>query len=556
MPWTSKLIIYIRVLSTILVAVSLECIPNRLKIRFKSTSKSSQGFQKNIFPEINPSQFIQGENLILLDSFSIPHWAVINTIAAHKLSEFEHTKVATFSFGKRSDFEDSIYGQLGVSTHLEVKLNFKILLKTLRSFFVACKYIWKRNEIIDFEIGGLNIGLDVYESYLRRGHATFELFSRDIYREVWRGIIEYFYFLPRFENGRIACVLVSHDNYVGPGLLTRIAYMYSVPVVLINPFEINILDKPFQNYERFLYYRRYFSSQPNSWQKETLIRSRDELSKRINGVVGVGNMSYQVKSAFTHHKIASQVLLSPNKKLLVLAHDFFDNPHAYSRMLFNDFYQWLEFIAKTCMEEQIDCYVKMHRDYSDIEFRVLLEIKKLYPQIVILDTEVSYHQLYEEGMRFVTTCYGSAGHELPLLGFTVINASYNPHIAYSFNYHASSLDEYRKLISEQVSLVMDSRTENEIYEFYSVHTFLMWPDAFNMESYRDFVTQTKGDLAGKEALNYLKNNLDSITEKVLTNLEEALIFRRTFSVERSLQNSLQHRWCTETSRALIFDKFN
>jgi hypothetical protein len=60
----------------------------------------------------------------------------------------------------------------------------------------------------------------------------------------------------------------------------------------------------------------------------------------------------------------------------------------------------------------------------------------------------------------------------------------------------------------------------------------------------------------KEALNYLKNNLDSITEKVLTNLEEALIFRRTFSVERSLQDSLQHRWCMETSRAPIFDKFN
>jgi hypothetical protein len=492
----------------------------------------------------------------LLDTFSVPHWAVINASAAHKLSGVSDSNVATFGFAKRSHFEELLYSRLGISRHLKIKISIKIFIKTQKVFLRACKHIWKLNQIIDFEINDLNIGLDVYESFLRRGHATFRLYSRDIYRELWRGIIQYFFFLPEFEARRVTCVLVSHDSYVGPGLLARIAYKYSVPVFLINPFELNIVERPFQNYERFLHYRNYFASQPTSWQVESLSRSREELSSRVKGVIGVGTMSYQIKSAFTNHRIPRQIRLSTNKKLLVLAHDFFDNPHAYARMLFDDFYQWLEYIAKTCLEENIDCYVKLHRDYSEIELRVLLDLRDIYPHIIILDTEVSYHQLYEEGIRFVTTCYGSAGHELPLLGFTVINASYNPHIAYSFNYHASSLEEYRRLISEQVGLVIDSQIESEIFEFYSVHSFLMWPDTFNMGSYSDFVAQTKGDFAGETTLDYLTNNLDLISRKVGTNLEEALNFRRTFSVERSLQNSLQHRWNTETPWAPLFDELN
>lgn len=554
--WESKPINFLKFLSAIFIAISLEGLPRKLINKLKSRGKSDEDFHQYNFPELKQSNSKLSDNLILLDSFSIPHWAVINTVAAQELGENAHSEVATFSFANRSDFEEIMYGRLGVSIHLVVKLNFTTLLNVLKFFFKACKHIWRRNQIIDFEIDGLNIGLDIYESFLRRGHATFDLFSRDLYREVWRGIIEYFYFLPKFEKERITCVMVSHDNYVGPGLLTRIAYKYSVPVLLINPFELNILDKSFQNYERFRYYREYFSSQPISWQQESLLQAREELSSRINGVLGVGTMSYQVKSAFTHHRIASQITYSRDKKLLVLAHDFFDNPHAYSRMLFDDFYKWIDFLARTCLEENIDCYVKLHRDYSDIELKVILDLKKLHPHIVILDSEVSYHQLYEEGIRFVTTCYGSAGHELPLLGFTVINASYNPHIAYSFNYHASSIVEYGRLISEQVDLVIDSDLESEIYEFYSVHSFLMWPDNFNMGSYRDFAIKTQGNFAGKVALAYLASNLDLISEKVLSNLKEALTYRRTFSVERSLQNSLPHRWKAHDSRASLFDKIN
>jgi len=416
-------------------------------------------------------------------------------------------------------------------------------------------YVWKNNQIIDFQIDGLNLGLDIYESFLRRGHATFNILERDLYRELWRGIVEYHYFLSKFADKRVTAVLVSHDNYVGPGLLTRLAYKFGIPVILINPFEINIVSNSFQNYERFLNYKKYFAAQSADWRKHAIQESQRELSKRISGDVGVGTMKYQIKSSFTTHRIPRQIQVTSNKKLLVLAHDFFDNPHAYSKMSFDDFYQWLIFVAETCEAESIDCYIKMHRDFSDIELEVLLDFKTQFPSITILDPEVSYHQLYEEGIRFVTTCYGSAGHELPLLGFTVINASYNPHIAYSFNLHPFTKSDYRRLISEQSPLILDDEKRLELYEFFAVHSYLMWPDSFNFESYNKFLEICGNHISGEKAISYLVENFDSIRNKVLLNLQQALRSQRTFSVEASLCASDQSRFPSGITGESFFDNF-
>ena len=58
----------------------------------------------------------------------------------------------------------------------------------------------------------------------------------------------------------------------------------------------------------------------------------------------------------------------------------------------------------------------------------------------------SHHQLREAGISVVLTTYGSIGNEYPLLGTQVVNAGMNPYIAYPFNYHPKSLDEYRNLL--------------------------------------------------------------------------------------------------------------
>ena len=538
-----------------LLAISLELLPTHLVnlIRRRTVwinSKPSIRFKQSID---TPGH--EHSTYILMDSFPIPHWAVINTLAANILSNESEGKVSTFGFSRQSIYERKLYESLGVRNHLRIKLGFFSFFKALKIFFRISSLIRAGHKVIDLEINKMNVGLDVYESYLRRGHPTLDLDSRDLYRELWRGIKQIVYFQPLFLSKQVSAVFLSHDNYVGPGLLARIAYQYKTPVILINPFEVNIVQKPFQNYERFYKYRKYFQAQSDDWKLHYLEKARNQLDRRISGEIGVGNMKYQVKSAFTNHCIGPQIRNSTNKKLLILCHDFFDNPHGYARMLFDDFIDWLVFVTQCCFENNIDCYIKLHRDFSDIEYTVIRDFQRNYPWVSMVDSEVSYHQLYKEGIRFVTTCYGSAGHELPLIGFTVINSSHNPHIAYSFNYHAKSKSEYRDYLVEQKPILIDDKLKREIYEFYSVHTFLMSPDSFNMESFEGFSQFCQNDFTGSLALKYLDDNFSEIKRRVYGNFMEALNSSRVFSVDKSLsqvdQDFFEDRLGSQVSQKFV-----
>jgi hypothetical protein len=542
-------------LSASLLGVFLETTSNQV-FSFLRHGKSKHKSDLTL-KVLNPIKISKSDcgKLVLMDSFVTPHWALINAIAASKIAEKTLSNVMTFGFSKRNLSEDTLYRSLGVDSHLRIKLNLTLFIEAIAIYVNLNRKVYSGVKIIDLHIDKVNIGIDVYESYLRRGHATVDLNSRDLYRELWRGIQQYLYFKPLFTNEKVTALLVSHDNYVGPGLLTRMAFRYKVPVILINPFEINVVSQPFHLYERFARYRVYFSAQSENWKELSLHKAQVELQRRVSGEIGIGTMSYQRKSAFTQHRIEKQILPSQNMKLLVLSHDFFDNPHAYSRMLFDDFIDWLSFVADCCAKNRIDCYIKLHRDFSDIEYRIVLEFQSRNPFVVIVDPEVSYHQLFEEGVRFVTTCYGSAGHELPLLGFTVINASYNPHVAFSFNHHASTKDEYYSLLKNQIPIVVNENLKREIYMFYSVHSFLMWPDSYNMKSFSDFYSLCDSDFASREALSYLEHHFSEICELVYRNLEEAIAEKRVFSVEKGLPRDLQQNFANDTHYESFFNKF-
>ena len=102
-------------------------------------------------------------------------------------------------------------------------------------------------------------------------------------------------------------------------------------------------------------------------------------------------------------------------------------------MLFLDFYEWLCFLGEISKKTDYDYYIKPHKDYLPGTIESLNEIITKFPNLTLISPTVSFHQLIREGISFALTCYGSIGHELPLLGVQVINAGYNPHNAYNFN---------------------------------------------------------------------------------------------------------------------------
>ena len=176
-------------------------------------------------------------------------------------------------------------------------------------------------------------------------------------------------------------------------------------------------------------------------------------------------------------------------------------------MLFLDFYEWLCFLGEFSKKTEYEWYIKPHPDYMPGTLKTLNKIIIKYPKLSLISPKISNHQLVKEGISFALTCYGSIGHELPLLGVQVINAGYNPHIAYDFNGHAKSVEEYAYLLHNLEKL--DKKADvDEIYEFYYMRYYYTMVDDLIYPSYRQMLKNlVSEELSGPKGYEYFLNQL-------------------------------------------------
>jgi hypothetical protein len=494
------------------------------------------------------------EKYLILDYFPIPHWIAINAMAAKFLQEALGTTIAAFGFTKPYKETRKLYNAFEVDTHLQIKVKFTEILSLRRTYSEISDRLRNSEDVYKLTIEGLQIGIPIYESILRSGRKTVQLDDSKTFEHIFRAILQYTYFKSLFEAELIDAVLVSHDCYIGPGLLDHMAHKYDVPSININPFEINLPHSPHQLYQRFKRYPIYFAALPPKEQEKAIAVASRDLDARLNGEVGV-KMGYQLESAFEVSKLPRQLTTSRNMKVLVATHDFYDNPQAYGGMLFNDFHKWMEFLSRAADETPYDWYLKCHKDASSDQLSIIEDFSISNPRFKVIDKNSSFHQLVEEGLDFVLTCYGSVGHEIPLVGVQVINSSYNPHIAYGFNHHAESLENYYEMLMRLPLLRDKPINQLEVYEFFYVHHYLMYPDGLILPSYSSFIQAIEGKLQSNKSVEYFLHNYEEIESKIRRELQGALDSRRVFSVERNLEPELQLRVPISPRNKEFFEKF-
>src|SRR6185437_13332553 len=155
-------------------------------------------------------------------------------------------------------------------------------------------------------------------------------------------------------------------------------------------------------------------------------------------------------------------------RILVSLHCFFDAPHGYRWLLFPDILCWVEHLLEKASETEFDWYVKPHPQGRVENDAIIESLKRRFPKIKFLGLKVSNKQIAEEGINAVFTMYGTIGHELAYLGIPVVNAGDNPHIAYDFNYHPRTIDEFDQLIAKADALSRPAN-KDEVLEFFYLH---------------------------------------------------------------------------------------
>ena len=386
------------------------------------------------------------------------------------------------------------------------------------------KTIYTKRDILELKIDGIWIGIDIYESYLRIfSKSTVDLDDPKFWKTFRDGIGILIYWQDYFLSHKVVSVIVSHDCYMNLNILCKIAYNQKILVYSPTVRGFYCLDAPYMVHKYFSDYPAIFKTLSPIEQLDGIEWAKERLQLKFSGEVGV-DMKYSTESGFVDKITDKKVLVVSEKlKVLIASHCFFDNPHAFGEFMFSDFYEWLHFLGKISQETDYDWYLKPHPDPLPGNFEALNEILIFYPNIIVLPHDISHHQLIDEGINVVLTAHGSIGHEYPYFGVPVVNAAYNPHIAYNFNFHAKTLVDYKNIVLNLNDLNCKI-VKTEILEFYFMHYKYKLPDNLMLPSYNKYLNDlTTEERGGFKGTKYFINNLTKHRhEEIINKIENYL----------------------------------
>lgn len=362
-----------------------------------------------------------------------------------------------------------------------------------------CDSIHCKADILNIKIYGYDLGLYIYSVFLRYVSPVFNLskHKRAIFDIILSCIKNVIYWEDYFKHHIVKTVILEDATY-NQSYMREIAIFHGIPVYSVRISQCARCYSGYFTCSRYgLDYKKVFSELSKKEKSHGISWAKCQLEKRING--DISDIPY-MRNMGTYTKQKNENLLLHNNKIKVVIcpHCFTDDPFPYGKFLFNDQYEWLEYLGNFSQLTDYDWYFKIHPAAEKLSRGVYDQFLDRYPNIHLLPVEASAVQMRDEGMDFALTLWGTIGHEYAYLGINVINGGYGPHSDFSFNYNPKSVEEYEKLILNLPYLNRNIDKE-EIYQFYCMHYLYRRPLFMNRD---DIIHPGEGLCSGQYAGEY------------------------------------------------------
>jgi hypothetical protein len=450
------------------------------------------------FIKHNKKKFIQtkrNQGQILVDFFQYKPSIIVFSYVANVLADKYQSKIILTDcnfftikkyffliFQKLFFFSNwFIYKSFGAKKLVVSKLSKFDILESEKVYNSTIKTIKKNKDILKIEVCRIKIGDLIYDDYLRHyNKATIDINSYEFKKHLLQMLQLFVFWKNYILTNKVNACLISHGVYRF-GILARIAINFNIKVIQSGfgcTYSLN--KKNYLTNTGYEYYPKTFKILKKKIKKNLYEIAKNELNKKLIGqtdMTEIINQSQEYKSFNTKNYFKDiDAKFKNNKiKVLVAAHLFNDAVHCYGECLFNDFYDWLDFLGQMSNKTKYEWMIKLHpADYDRNKILMKYFIDK-YPKFKLIEKYTTHNQILERNnIKAVFTVYGSVGHEYPLLGVPVINACIkNPHHAYNFNINPTSRKELKKIILkiEDINFKLNTKIKKEIYEYYYTRIF-------------------------------------------------------------------------------------
>jgi hypothetical protein len=400
---------------------------------------------------------IKNKKIILVEFNQLASGIISYSYLSNALKDKHNAKIIAYRLTtKRNLFKDIIwilFSKIFFNLNFLVYSSFGVisfwfpgfLYKKNKNIKNILKKIKNKNDLLNLKVEGVYIGDLIYDSYLMDyKEATVDIKSQKFLKYFKHTLSTFFEWKKIFKNYDVKGVIASHSVY-NLAIPLRLAISKNIDAFQCSAEHLYRLSKKkLYAYKQFKNYKKDFKKINKIQQKKLLDLAKKQIQKKLSGkklTWGSTNSPYSDRIS------KSNIKKTNNLKVLIATHCFFDNPHPYGKNLFVDFYEWIDFLGKISKKTNYDWYIKLHADYLPGTKKIIEYFIKKYPTIKYLANDYSHHQIINEGVNVVLTCFGTIASEYPLYNRNVINCSINnPHIAYNFSISPKSLKEYKKLL--------------------------------------------------------------------------------------------------------------
>lgn len=137
--------------------------------------------------------------------------------------------------------------------------------------------------------------------------------------------------------------------------------------------------------------------------------------------------------------------LDCKNKVIMLLHDFFDAPHSYKWIIFEDFWAWATETIEFCSRNRIPLVIKPHPNQSPASIEVTKKLKAQYREYDFIEwiaPTIGNSAIFAQKPKLILTVFGSVAPEAAYCKLKVLLAGDHPAINFAIGYTAKSKKDY------------------------------------------------------------------------------------------------------------------
>ena len=316
-----------------------------------------------------------------------------------------------------------------------------------------------KKDVLNIKLENILVGDLIYDEFLRNEDKVTVDINSKVFRDHIKNSIYLFLFWSDFiKKNNINSIIYSHATYL-IGLLPRLAVHKNIPAYKIGPANIyRTTKKQMYTHDDRKNYKKVYKLFPNKLKNKYLTYAKKNILNQFLG--------FQPDEKF----IQKIIKIKKRKvKILIASHCFNDAVHIFGNFMFNDFHEWINYLANFSKKTNYEWYIKIHPGIYDRNIEKMLQYEKKFSNVKILPKSIFNKDILKLGLSAVLTVYGTVGREYPIFNIPVINASSeNPHSEYKFNFHINNIKDYEKILKNISKIKINPiRCRKQIYEFYS-----------------------------------------------------------------------------------------